>query len=103
MSIHTVFEGSRLLTETVELLAKRQLYISVGDDFNEYKALISQCRPHQPVSLPFDTARSDMTAEKGAKRRERKRRRRTRRQAKAKVNTSQPMRLPHLVNSSHVV
>lgn len=65
MSIHTVFEGSRLLTETVELLAKRQLYISVGDDFNEYKALISQCRPHQPVSLPFDTARSDMTADKG--------------------------------------
>ncbi|WP_339768109.1 hypothetical protein [uncultured Pseudosulfitobacter sp.] len=65
MSIHDIFEGSRLLTETVELLAQRQLYLTVGDDFNHYKALISQYRPNQPVSLPFDPAQSDLSGGQG--------------------------------------
>tara|TARA_R110000737_G_scaffold193481_2_gene214693 strand:- start:5665 stop:6408 length:744 start_codon:yes stop_codon:yes gene_type:complete len=65
MSIHDVFEGSRLLTETVDLLAQRQLYLTVGDDFDRYKALISEFRPKQPVSLPFDPARSDLSGGTG--------------------------------------
>ncbi len=65
MGIQDVFEGSRMLTETNDLLAQRQLYVTVGDDFREYRNLVTKYRPKQPVSLPFDPDTSDLTNERG--------------------------------------
>jgi len=65
MSIHDVFDGSRMLTETADLLAQRQLYVSVGEDFREYKALVQRYRPLQPLGLPFDPDHVDLSEGRG--------------------------------------
>jgi len=65
MSIHSTFEGSRLLAETLDLLAQRQLFVSIGDDFHEYKSLVAQYRPGQPLGLPYDPDHTDLSGGKG--------------------------------------
>jgi len=53
MSIHDVFLRWPLLSEAAKILQEQKMYVTVGHDFNEYARIVSQGRPHQPVSLPF--------------------------------------------------
>ena len=57
MSIHDVFLRWPLLSEAAKILHEQKMIVTVGHDFNEYKRIVSEGRPHQPVSLPF---RADM-------------------------------------------
>ncbi|MEO0390289.1 MAG: hypothetical protein AAF218_05040 [Pseudomonadota bacterium] len=65
MAIHDTQLGSRLLSETLDLLAQRQLYVSVGDDFREYKSLVQRYRPSQPLGLPYDPDHVDLGDRRG--------------------------------------
>ena len=53
MSIHDVFLRWPLLAEAAKILHEQRMYVTIGHDFNEYRRVVSQGRPHQPVSLPF--------------------------------------------------
>ena len=53
MSIHDVFLRWPLLSEAAKILHEQKMIVTVGYDFNEYKRIVSEGRPHQPVSLPF--------------------------------------------------
>ncbi len=54
MTISDVFDGARMLTETVSTLQANQIFVTVGDDFEEYARIVKEGRPEQPLGPPFD-------------------------------------------------
>ncbi|SEP82012.1 hypothetical protein [Thalassovita taeanensis] len=65
MTIHDVFDGARFLTETMNTLSANQIYLTVGDDFDEYARLVSQGRPEQPLGPPFDPKKQFLPSARG--------------------------------------
>lgn len=54
MSIHDIYDGSQLIAASMDILTRHKISITVGDDFEEYRALLDEWRPGQPLSAPFD-------------------------------------------------
>ncbi|WP_319825592.1 hypothetical protein [Thalassovita sp.] len=65
MTIHDVFDGARLLTEAVTSLQSNQLFLTVGDDFEEYARIVADGRPEQPLGPPFDPAKQFLPSARG--------------------------------------
>ncbi|WP_296762126.1 hypothetical protein [Sediminimonas sp.] len=65
MTIQDVFDGAQLLCESIATLRRNQLFLTMGDDFAEYAALVAQHRPDQPLGPPFDPAKKLLPRSKG--------------------------------------
>lgn len=65
MTIQDVFDGSRFLTETLNVLKSQQLDVTVGDDFEEYAHIVATGRPEQPLGPPFDPKKQFLPTARG--------------------------------------
>lgn len=65
MTIHDVFDGSRYLTQTVDVLTSHQLDLSVGDDFEDYARIVEKHRGEQPLGPPFDPEKTFLPKSRG--------------------------------------
>lgn len=61
MSIHDVFLRWPVLSEAVGILREQKMIVTIGHDFNEYKRIVSEGRPHQPVGMPFNSELHNLT------------------------------------------
>ncbi|MFY0680854.1 MAG: hypothetical protein JXR13_09805 [Thalassovita sp.] len=65
MTIQDVFDGSRYLSETINVLKSHHLDVTVGDDFEEYARIVEKGRPEQPLGPPFDPQRQFLPKARG--------------------------------------
>lgn len=65
MTVNDVFDGSRLLTEAVQTLQANQIFLTVGDDFEQYAKIVKEGRPEQPLGPPFDPEKQFLPAARG--------------------------------------
>ena len=56
MTIDDVFNGAQMLCESIATLRDNQLFLTTGDDFADYAAIVARHRPDQPLGPPFDPA-----------------------------------------------
>ena len=65
MTIHDVFHGARLLTQAADTLRANQIFLTVGDDFEEYARIVAAGRPEQPLGPPFDPMKQFLPSARG--------------------------------------
>lgn len=65
MTIGDVFDGARMLTDTVATLQSNQIFVTVGDDFDEYARIVNAGRPEQPLGPPFDPEKTFLPTARG--------------------------------------
>ena len=61
MSIHDVYDGSQVIAQSLDILDKYRVSLKVGEDFEEYRALLAEHRPDHDLGLPFDPEHQFMT------------------------------------------
>jgi len=65
MTIQDVFDGAQLLCENITALRQEQLFLTMGDDFDEYSQIVANHRPDQPLGAPFDPSKQFLPRSKG--------------------------------------
>ncbi len=62
MAIHDVFDGALLIASAMDILSRHEVSVTVGEDMEEYRALLAEYRPEQPLGPPFDPQLNDISA-----------------------------------------
>jgi hypothetical protein len=61
MSIHDIHDGAQLIAASMDILTRHKISITVGENFEEYREILAEARPDQPLSPPFDPDLQYMT------------------------------------------
>ena len=62
MTLHTFQDGTRFLATSSDILARHGISLTIGHDFEEYRALLAQARPDHILGAPLDPDLHEMTA-----------------------------------------
>ena len=54
MSIHDIYDGAQLIAASMDILTRHKISVTVGEDFEEYREMLQEARPDQPLGAPFD-------------------------------------------------
>lgn len=63
MSIHDLSDGLHSVAASFDILARRRISITFGEDMDVYNSLLSRYRPNQPLGAPFDPRLQHLTPE----------------------------------------
>ena len=54
MTLHSANTDAHFMAASLDILKRNSVHLTIGTDFEEYKALLAEGRPDHQVGVPFD-------------------------------------------------